>query len=1019
MAKVCVGTSNPVMLNYKGFDKKINKIGEKARSYIYYMNYVQTEDMNIGILNPISGIKKVDGLIEKISDGKYKSLSALENAPEQTRNFVELQLDRWINDLDIAKKDYRGLIEQSMVDESFSNLVKYNMKMKGVEDNARMVYNINKKIGVNHEVLHNNRYTAMKKHPVPKKLYAEYQMFKNYLSHGKILIGNFKDKIKGIHQTTKIKSENISKMLTFYDERHETGKAGLRDFIKQHINEKDFQRFQKRVEDNYDDVGAEELENRTVGFVVDIMDELAKEWRGINGSIDDTEDNINTIIGFTRGANKRLKSLIDYKVSVIKKYNPDATDEELNNMLNPIEKRYLQLLEDWKPRKGYVPARSIDDNNDLFSDMFKLGNLEAEDKDLNYTPVMSFLNKRRDAVEGTSDSLDILTKNLMALDFTYGHISQYVMASTIKLAMDAEKGSSWSEKNPGEYNTIKYFADNMLEYMKPRKQLSAPLQALRNMALVVAGSPALILGFPNSVAANYAGGFMSIYSKFGIKSFHDMYLQYKKAPNQGAFEKIIHDAVGGAVEAEHKQPGRLQDYMIFDTKVGDADVKNGLVKSTKTIRDAAFKTYDAVTAKGILSWLPIAHNLTTMHGSESFLRKQADAVLYSKVYNELFQQKGNYDLSKPSEAQKFNKLVADTIEHYKIDTYYEMAEALGEFNQENKPFWTWARLKYAENFSDIVVGTAGALWGAFRQVAVHNIDRFGKAGVGMFMKVKDGQNIEAEIIRGASTQSGMRLDYGLPFVGALALAIWDMVQWAKGKSGIKAPLAQNINPFQETNAVLQAGYVGLAKGLLNLPCSEEMADEGIKKILQLAGGVGGGGGLRELYQGVNEENLGDRFSAANPFKMMASYFELPSVIYEMSRGITADQYYSYKSEVMAPLQNPYPMTSYLNDYLRTAHQMLPILFAKGKDDVQNDILTQKKLKNTQDIVTSMVGLRAYTNVNEAWKAHYADVRMRNKLHYMIEREEYEEYEAKTIIDKMIDGIARYGNMNPKYIIPGN
>lgn len=1010
----CFVNVKDIKMTYKGHNAKIKQMAEKMQGLLAHTLTNHHENEYDIYTNPLAGVETINEGLSKITDGKFTDYRQLDNAAEETRNYVELTHDRMIKDNIIARNDHGEVLEQTVGSEGFANFVKYTKQLKGFENATRTMYNINKLVGVNYEAIHNNRYLVMKRHPIAKEIYAKYQMFKNLVSHSKPLIKKYQQIIKSAYKNTGLNKTHISEMLSFFDNMHETKMAGLKKYVEENKDSRDFRKYEKNIRNSYPEANDDELDKILYESVRRDMESVFNDWKELNyGDAREGEESVNSITGFTKLANDRLLELITLKRNTIKNYHPGLSEDQIDEMMNPIELRYMNKLKGWEPRKGYVPARRIeDDDQDIFSHMLKITDSDQEDNELSFAPIVSILNRRSKTIEGSSNSLDILTDNLQSLDFTFSRLAQYTMASTIRHAMKAETNGDWAKNNTQEYNTLKYFSENLLKYMSRSKQLSAPLEGIRNIALALAGSPAMIMAFPNSVMANYAGGYMSLLSKFGAKTFHRMYLDYKTASMP--FEKAIKEVVSREVEREHLQPGRLQDYLIFSDHIGDSDRKSGLIKSTKWFRDTAFKLYDKATAKGVLSFIPAAQKFTTMHGSEQYLRKQADIVLYAKIRNELFSSKNEFDFSDPDQKQKFSNMVKEAYEKYRTDTYYEMAEGLGEFNQENKPFWTWAKLKYANNFSDIVVGTAGALWGAFRQVATHNIDRFGKSGIASFMKIKDGKNVTAQLAKGIDSKGAMRMDIVIPFAAALALAIYDNYLFQEGKKGWRFATAQNVNPFQETNAVLQAGYVGLAKGLLNLPCTEEQADEGVKKILQLAGGVGGGGVLREMYQGVGEDDIGKTFETMNPFKFIAgTYFNITDVLPEMAKGISVDEYYDLKAEVMEPLQNPYPFTSYLNDYLRVAHQLAPVIFARGENETEQDLISSKNLDQVTNILSSMFGFRGYSNVGDAWKSHYKDIRIANKLQYIIDKEDYG---PEPLSKQILEQIHKYGNIDLKYLV---
>jgi len=973
------------------YDRITNDLVDFANKTVKAIEFIRGENPIDRYTNKYKSINSADDLSKELIN--IDKINDVANAPDVVKRTFALKMEAIINELNLSRKDYSAFMEDVAVQTGFKRYVDQMFLLRRAEAKVSNMFLIT---GKNSEIkfdLLSNKSVLFTHHPIIKKLYADYQLFNNEMRNGiELHTHNFKRILSAAHKQLGLKVKTISELMTYYDNKYVSGQGDLQNRLL-NSEDHDIKSYIKKE--------LKQDQNLTKTDIVDGLIKKVKEfavdpWFIMNyGTADlknyDTKESWkeypNSYAYFQHNMNNKLLGIMNSDDEVITKYG-------LKNTFSESYEKMKATLKEFQLRTGFVPNKQIaDDPFQTFIDNSKV----------NWGTIPAFLKRRKDFIENSSSAFNIFEQNMLAMSYVFSNMGQRSMAEAMKLTMEAESGGRWADENSKSYNTIKFFADSLIRHIDQKPEMTASTEALRNMGMIATGSIALIFALPRSAVTNLLGGFSGLLAQFGFKNFIETYTEFKDAKTGDATEQLVYDIIEKNTGSSFGDTGKMSEFIKNSSNV-DINMDNFAVSLTSSLRDTMFKLYDVTTGKGALGLVPYFQKIFSMRGSENILRMQAAPIMYKKVLNEFSAMK----YADPSLLKKTDKelqpIIEDIYNKNKVDTYYEMNAALGDFNREVKPMWQWAMLKNPKNIKDVMVGAAANLWGAFRTVQMLTLNFTTK------LAIKSGNEFKASNPETQINENAGKLDYTFSFAGILLQMILDMGAWALGYKTIKSSMLNNVNPVQELSSVFK-GTLGMYSLATNSLVTEDVADEGIKMAIGVAGGLFAGNYLQDIYDQFRGNPEG--IDPLHAFENIPKYINIPGAIHELHKGVTTNEYYDLIRKTKEPLNNANNMLNYSNAWIRLASDLIGVdLTIKGatNEDTQRIRSAQTK-KMYKLLMSSFVG-SFYNPYTQAQNKYYDDYRTTNlfyKLKNEIKYKNQNNFDS-SVQQRMLKQIERYGKI---------
>jgi len=664
--------------------------------------------------------------------------------------------------------------------------------------------------------------------------------------------------------------------------------------------------------------------------------------------------------------NVRPNSFVDRINTVMKAY----ADLYSSRVENSVEGKMAirQIETDYSSsqiitRKDYVPGGTED-----------IKVFETKDT-INYMPSMVTMFKQRDSQDINSrvSFSETFNNNILNLSIKMTSLGQMTFAGLVDGATSKREYQSWLAMNPVPTRVFKHFSEKMWEHITMERPKISPVvesikMAWQNIIGITASS---ILLNPASGVYNLAGGYIGLDAVFGSgKKFitdKGRTTVFNQAVEHGdLLAQAVHEVSLNKLLETSKQV----DFIAKQTIKG-SDSTNILMQAQRGARDLILKGSDISTGRGLLGILSMNDTLgfLSLKNTEETLRKTVIPILFQQA--DVARLATGTKFNSKEEAIKFVNTFIDSAEG--MNVIYGMKKALGDFDEENKPFWSWMLLQDADTISKTMIGGAASMWYLFKHVGV-NVARLAKDMAISFPYIK--QN---EISKGTQQTVGLGalgVTLGVTLVEIInALVSPDAED--RAIVPIVGSMLKTVNPLQETMTVLKGtvGFLKMNSDLLSdAPITEERAKSMMDELLSLSGGVLMGGTLVNLDNYITEKysdkdtvskmntvssQVNGRFSAFVQSFMTSDYLEKREL-------------YKYALDNKTPLG---AMTSSSNDWLTTIGYINKFVLTPiqkkikgegwtsdfGKNDYVNDAksVQTRYFYDMKNMLSTLSGLNIY------------------------------------------------------------
>ena len=929
----------------------------------------------------------------------YNNINEYEkNATPEERKFVQARVDDYTRLLAEAGGDYEkayGDMVQSEASKRLYQRFRHHARRAGGSKFMHNLTSLSWIFGDKFELI-SNRNDLIGQFPIARKLYAQYQLLSDYAKQHTKLLKRVQDSFKP-YEEKGIDPRMIRKYFPLLD-----GRNGMSDdeIINKVLDDFEyFPDYHKRLSKRFPDAGIGQ-DDAAKQFVRDLH-RYQQDWNEINYGVADPSkledydplkpEYEDTIAGFIAHAGQKAREIINVRYEMTGGEGMKGPELGYWEKFGSGDNNFGISL------KNYVPTRY--DNDDINTLLF------ADDDDMMRLPGMArMLHNRGKQLAQTDDFFITLENNLMSFSFAIDTVTRWSMVNAMKEAVD--RAPSWAEKNTTTANAIRYFANTEISAMENYKpNHSKTVEVARNLSTVLTAMNTLVLALPNSAVSNMLGGHMGLLSQFG-SDIYAMDRRYKRALSNNAendVAKKVAVIVRDIVDREFRNSGQLTDY-IMQEKAEGKDLDGMILTGSRYVRDAAMKIADFNTSRGLFGLLP---SMFTMKGSEQRLRGYAAPALFDRVMDEINTRISSGNIS-PKDAEG---MVEATVNKYRADVFYDMSKALGDFSRENKPFWSWMSLKYADSVGDVMLGTVLNNLYMFRHVAVHNVNMFMRASV--------------DALNPGSGMKGMdRIKMaGLGgFYLQLMLAMYDVGARLLKRDLPRISVLQTVNPLQEVTT-LGIGIPAITNYLapsLNLPISEAAADEAMTDLARFAGGVLLGNPIDKAFEKTANESEG--FAGfKNILHSTSNILNIGNVLPEYLHEMGADEYYKAKAELRDTLDNPLTVTNYSNDYLNFFSKTIPFL-ARGETEADEERISSYKMRDFRRMMLSFFGINPFKApefYNMYTRPQYNDRRrysLTSTARYLFPDGDGFRGSA---IEVMLNQITKYGRMYPDTIMRQN
>ena len=640
--------------------------------------------------------------------------------------------------------------------------------------------------------------------------------------------------------------------------------------------------------------------------------------------------------------------------------------------IDEMETRLAKLGEaGFRYKQGYVPGQGD----------FNLDVVSYSDFSSKFPRMATILNKQDSNVE-RHDFMNSFIDGIM--DFTYK--LETVGQLTALGAMDGalNKYAKWNAQNVATSSILRHYTTKMWEYITYQKKGSDTTEIVRNLfhPLSMVSGPMMLL-YPASGITNILAGRLMINLKYGkeLKTVKDI---YRKALNdEDNPDHSVAVAVDNIARKFYLNVGSIQDFQIQKTTSN----KEGKVvlDFSRDVRNLIMSIADVTTRKGLLGILGITEKFSLKNSEELFLRNTIAPLLFDQAQIEVSVMKENNSLPKD---KSIHEVVSGILNRTGGNIAADLNEALGQFDQDNKPFWSWMNV-HSDNPAKVVIGSLLNVWYMFRHVGVNNTYMMKDVAVEVnpFSNKQGKRNI---LYRDYLSRLDTPGSGGLFIVLALASyrAIGTMLGLFTGDRGEfdqVSSLARNLNPLQEIQTFSELIIALGAKGalmlahkanfapLLNLSVNEAEFNYIVRDNISLAGGVLAGGALEDIMQ--------NKFDESPIFEtMLNNVVDSYNSIYDAT---SASSYIERRQAVHNILNNPIPLINYSNDYLAFASNVFLQLSDVTTDPSKAKYDKIVKNRDKGKFISSIIGANYYAHPATWGKAKLGGA---YKFNYALERE---------------------------------
>ena len=628
-------------------------------------------------------------------------------------------------------------------------------------------------------------------------------------------------------------------------------------------------------------------------------------------------------LGYITTANDLIRQMLE-----LREPNP-ITGEKLTN----IEKQYIQRIESFTARKGWLPTQN---DTDLERGMMK-----------NLPGVAKYLFPREDKIKA-SDSIDLAIKqDILNKIYTLSTMSSYVFSNVMDDVLLSKEGQDLKNNNPGSYSLLSKTRDNIQKYLFNDKEFdpSAGARVVRNMATIAETGAAFMLMF----SMNLPGGILDIISKFGLGNTLRLTSDYKKGQKagEGSNEKIAADLVKRHVDLFLRSFQKTSSFMPDEeaVKLSGKDIQTKFVNATAVARNKMAGLADAATSYGPLVFLaPLVHVLSSkaisqftgkvpekfddmfknkiwsFKGSEEWLRGFAAPLLYKKVMLgiENMEAAGEFKgLSDDDRKTALHDKIFSFIDDNEQSVFYDMSLALGDFSEHNRPFWTWMYAKDADTVGKAITGHTLRMMYIFKQIVTNHLSLIAQGPI-MGINYEFFKKINKAGLKGA-TANYLNKGSAAGFFTLLALSAWDVYAHLNKKNQGILGVARNVNAGQEALDIFKsAGGIGVKLATMtNGSVSKEDFEKELEFLVRLGGGPIIGQTLSEVveaYRKSEPDEDGFHFLFDNVSKNitdgMGAAWDL------LTTSMDQYEFYSTANKFRKILDNPIPLLNYSNDMLK-------------------------------------------------------------------------------------------------------
>jgi hypothetical protein len=583
----------------------------------------------------------------------------------------------------------------------------------------------------------------------------------------------------------------------------------------------------------------------------------------------------NSILAFYRNSINSFKRL---------RKGAENSDPVFGQELDTFER----IIDNFSPAKDYLPTKKMDD--DSISIMAE----SLQDKGLPGAP--SFLKHKRSNVDD-GDVLDIARHNIGYFNYVARQMSLAALVNKAKATTDMMESSTlWMKGSKGKtvsgaYVAMKDWIYGMERVLKNdfRKAESSIEKTLRNTVNTVNLIPALMMASPSTGVSNLAGGFLQLSSKMGLKGAMDYFKNNKRYRNEdselyGVADKFAQQYITGL--------GKPQEFQVFKDDNEPSSTyglpkKITLENASKMGRDAANKIADFSTRTGLL-------RILSLQSTEGMLRAPVAGKLYETMRDKIALSPQRY---KNSDGSYNKKALQNLARESSTNALYEMNRALGNFDQTNKPIWTWALDKgliggddtnAAQRMAMQMLGAGAKLWYMFRMVTETNFGLFTDSLVKMSKYSQKRSSIKS-LSRNHVSGAG----FGLFIPAAIAIANF---AFDKDEDSLQTGLLKSTDMLDGVSGAAKLLY-GMAPLVSDMKIPEAEFADVWRDNMRWATGVLGGYSVMDIADGIATE--GGKALASKDFKQNVLRFAfqhtLPYNLYRMGTfGVETVKKLGYK-----------------------------------------------------------------------------------------------------------------------------
>lgn len=496
---------------------------------------------------------------------------------------------------------------------------------------------------------------------------------------------------------------------------------------------------------------------------------------------------------------------------------------EMSSLVKDVDKHHiekidkiLETLDTFTPRKNYIPFNGEDDTI--------LNMLEAFSNSGEHGLNLSAWLKERKSPEidpATGDFVNSFMNNLFGTAFMANDFAMYLGHSFLSKAIENDKSWFKGFARQEVYANVKNFIYSMDKLLNPpevqRKWFAKTVYAAQTAMSIY---PAAMLMNPISAIKNTLSGNLALMSRLGF--------EYRDKSKKGDHSSTLNRLIDEISEEELMSVGLSEEFKQYKVDSYIVDKAGKIVNSASSLKGSllsskpltAFgeqmaKAADVLTeGYGLGNFSEMYHKVLTVKGTEEQLREKTKTLLFNRVYKELIARGIDSNDTTPDNLKR----IKEVIDSKKVEVFYDMNNALGNYNPLNKPYMFHLQQKGADTAAKIVAGGILRWVYVFRHASFSAMENF----VTSVTKITNPE---------ANPDNKMKNLTGPAFCAALVASlvwVYDMLKdtlMSEAESGkYNTSYLDALNPNQEASAPLK-GFYALTASVLNLPMDENTANE--------------------------------------------------------------------------------------------------------------------------------------------------------------------------------------------------